>query len=45
MKIGILESYLEIKVWKIKFENWIFENYLEGIGVLKIEFKNWNFRN
>ena len=45
LKIGILKNYLKIKVWKIKFENWSFENYLKEIGVLKIKFKNWNFKN
>ena len=36
LKIGILENYLKIEVWKIKFENWSFEKLFE---------RNWNFEN
>ena len=36
LKIGILENYLKIEVWKIKFENWSFEKLFE---------RKWNSEN
>ena len=52
MKILNFEFFLKINVWKIKFENWSFENYLRiGVSkiILKLEFRklfeNWSFEN